>query len=149
MKTSIKALVVIGISFICSCGPRWGYYPNGAIISNGWVDDETFRITISGESTVPVKTDSRWKERAKKDADREAGHEIVERFVFGVHGPQVDYDQYMKLRREYIMKNLNGVIGTRRIVQERFTDGGRYEIIFQVAGKNLKRKIHNAPDGPL
>ncbi len=149
MKISIKTLIVIGISIICSCGPRWGYYPNGTIISHGWVDDETFRITITEESKVSVKTDVLWKERAKKDADRKAEYEIIERFVFGVHGPQIDYDMFMKQRREYVMKNLIGVIRARRIVHERFADDGRYEIIFQVAGKNLKRKIQMAPDGPL
>lgn len=108
--------------------------------SEGWVDEDTFRILATGPADRVIKDAEEKKKSARNNAVRYAQSMIAERFNSAKYescGGMVDYDT----SRFAVQKQFGGIIKNGRIIAERFYEDFSCDIIYEVKSPGLKEKI--------
>lgn len=142
MKRIIVAMFICiaTISFI-SCGPKEGGLVKGdSYVTEGWVDDNTFRVTATGVPKRGLTNQIQRKGTAKEAALIMAQKRIIEKFkgaaVEGAAGA-ADYES----TGVAVAKEFKGFVRGGSIIKETYDKDDNCEIIYQVERKNLKKQV--------
>jgi len=129
--------ITISISYCSST--KIGTMEGQSYTTQGWIDDNTFRIAARGaypdEEDNPIVKE----EMAKRAAILNAQYQILEKFV----GAQVKGAAGMKDFRTNgiaVSQEIEGVIRGGAVFKETYNDYG-CEVIFEVKAKGLRNKV--------
>lgn len=136
------AVLMFAAAFIVSCGPRGlgGQVKGESFITEGWVDDNTFRITSTGASKPGLTNKIQRRGTAKSAAIIMAQASILEKFkgarLEGAAGA-ADYAS----TGVAVMKEFSGMVRGGSVIKETYDEDDNCEVIYQVQAKGLKKKV--------
>lgn len=146
-KFTTLVIILSAAMLIIGCGNRMGGQVEGkTFISEGWVDENTFRVTAVGIPGKDAKSGQAYtntvqrKATAKEAALTMAQKRIIEKFVGarleGASGA-VDYQS----TGTAVAKEFSGLEKGGTIVKETYDKDDNCEIVYQVEKKGLKREV--------
>lgn len=141
-KISFSALaLVFTLSVFAACGPRQGGQVKGdSYVSEGWVNDNTFRVIATGTPKATLTNKIQRRGTAKETAIIMAETRVIEKFVGArVEGAAgaADYAS----TGVAVSKEFKGLVKGGTIVKETYDDDDNCEIIYQVEKKGLKKEV--------
>lgn len=141
-KFLVAAALIVGVAVIASCGPRslGGQVKGESYITEGWVDDHTFRVTATGAPKQGLTNKIQRRGTAKEAAIMAAQKTIIEKFkgarIEGAAGA-VDYAS----TGVAIMKEFGGLVKGGSVKKETYDDDDNCEIVYEVMSRNLKKQV--------
>lgn len=135
---------IIAVTFIGCGGKQMGGAIKGDdIITEGWIDDNTFQVIAWGEASLDVVGEARWRNQAKEGAQMMAEKRIIEKFK-GYALEASGYTEEGANVAVIVTKDVSGVGRGGEIVKTTFDKENRAcEIIYRVHGRNLKKRVEN------
>ena len=140
---SIIGLLVISLA---GCGGKkmGGVIKGQDVVTEGWIDDNTFQVIAWGEANPDVVGEARWRNQAKEGAQMMAEKRIIEKFkgyVLEASGYTEEGGNVMVL----VTKEVQGIGRGGEIVRITFDEENRAcEIVYRVHGRNLKKRVENS-----
>ena len=141
-KLLVVAAVMVGLAFIASCGPRGlgGQVKGESFITEGWVDDNTFRVTSTGAPKAGLTNKIQRRGTAKEAAIMMAQKTIIEKFkgarIEGAAGA-VDYAS----TGVAVMKEFGGLVKGGSVKKETYDDDDNCEVVYEVMARGLKKQV--------
>lgn len=141
---AIGICCIIAVAFIGCGGKRMGGVIKGQdVVTEGWVDDETFQVIAWGEASMDVVGEARWRNQAKEGAQMMAEKRIIEKFK-GYSLEASGYTEEGGNVSVIVTKDVQGVAKGGEIVKTTFDNSNRAcEIMYRVHGRNLKKRVAN------
>ena len=144
MKKSIThALVLVSILCLilnsCSSGDKMGTMSGKSYRTQGWIDENTFRIAARGAYPKDEENEIVKQEMAKRAAIINAQFQVLEKFT----GSKIEGASGMKNFRITgiaVSQEVAGVIKGGSVYKETYNNYG-CEVIFEVKAKGLKNKV--------
>jgi hypothetical protein len=144
-KILIFALVLfagslIALSSCSSTGKIGGTVEGDTYKTEGWVDDDTFRIAASCAAMKTLENVVQRKESAKRCATLNAEYQIIEKFV----GSKIEGAAGMKnfeLTGMAVSQELKAVVKGGSVRNVTYDAEQNAEVIYEVKAKGLKQKV--------
>lgn len=143
----MRKLVVLGLcvliaSSFVGCGKRMGGAIKGQqMITEGWIDDNTFQVIAWGEANPDAVGEAQWRNQAKEGAQMMAEKRIIEKFkgyALEASGYTEDGANVMVV----VTKDVQGVAKGGEIANLVFDKENKAcEITYRVSGRNLKKRV--------
>jgi len=140
--SSIVGLCVIFFSG-CASMKMGGAIKGKEIITEGWIDDDTFQVIAWGEASPDAVGEAQWRNQAKEGAQMMAEKRVIEKFK----GYVLESKGYTKEGANVevvVSKEVEGFAKGGEIVKVTFDEKNRAcEIVYKVRGPNLKRRVES------
>lgn len=143
MKKSTVYLILISLAAFtilsCKTSDEIGTMEGKSYRTQGWIDDDTFRISARGAYPEDEDNPIVKEEMAKRAAIINAQYQVLEKFV----GSKIEGASDMKNFRTTGINVTQEIAGTIRggsVYKETYNDFG-CEIIFEVKAKGLRNKV--------
>jgi len=144
MKKFIGFAIVLSIGLLLTlvaCGGGIGGQVKGdSYTTEGWVDDNTYRIAAVGVAKRELKNTVQRRESAKRAAMLNAQYQVLEKFkgsnIEGAAGMS-DFE----MTGIAIAQEVSGVVKGGSVVKTTYDDEDNCEIIYEVKAKGLKKKV--------
>lgn len=143
----MKQITVIGVALlvllslsVTSCAPKKSQIKGETFISEGWVNDNTFRVTATGVPKAGLTNKVQRRGTAKEAALIMAQARIIEKFVGArVEGAAgaADYAS----TGVAVRKQFEGMVRGGTLVTETYDDDDNCEVVYQVEKKGLKKEV--------
>ncbi len=134
-------LLTIGLAFTsCAGGGLGGTIKGESFKSEGWVDDNTFRVIGTGAPKDGLTNKVQRKGTAKEAAIIVAQKAMVEKFV----GARIDAAAGMadyKSTGIAVAKEFSGTIKGGSVVKETYDEEENCEVVYELKAKGLKKKV--------
>lgn len=117
-----------------------GYITGETFISEGWVDDNTFRVMAIGFSKESISNKLQRRITSKESASMAAQKIVVERFK----GMRISGSSSSKegiITEMLIKKQFDGVIRGGAIVKETYDEADNCEIVYEITSPGLKERV--------
>jgi len=149
MKKLVVSAVVLMIAaaFIVSCGPRGlgGQVKGQSFITEGWVNDDTFRVTSTGAPKPGLTNKIQRRGTAKEAAIIMAQKTMIEKFkgarLEGAAGA-ADYAS----TGIAVMKEFSGTVKGGSVIRETYDDDDNCEVVYELIARGLKKKVIGGVD---
>lgn len=149
MKKLVVSAVVLMIAaaFIVSCGPRGlgGQVKGQSFITEGWVNDDTFRVTSTGAPKPGLTNKIQRRGTAKEAAIIMAQKTMIEKFkgarLEGAAGA-ADYAS----TGIAVMKEFSGTVKGGSVIRETYDDDDNCEVVYELISRGLKKKVIGGVD---
>ena len=145
-KRSLCLFPVLFLSIIITLAPgcRTGYNPDyinpDEFITDGWMDDNTYRISATGEPKNGISSIIQKKISAKDAAVKAAQISLIEKLKGEEHNIPVRVDEYYSgINPE--ADELQTVIKKGRIIKETYNEQMVCEIVYEIHSPGLKKII--------
>lgn len=140
-KLLIAGLVIISAASFISCGgAKKSQIKGESFITEGWVDENTFRVTAMGVPKAGLTNIVQRKVTAKESALIMAQKRVIEKFVGarieGASGSADAASTGIAVKKEF-----SGVVRGGTIVKVTYDEQQNCEIVYQVEKKGLKREV--------
>lgn len=142
----MKKLLFTGIAVVTAvaffaCAPGKSQIKDGeSFISEGWVDDNTFRVTAVGVPKEGLTNKYQRRGTAKEAALIMAQKRVIEKFVGArVEGAAGAAD--MASTGIAVRKEFAGFVRGGTIVKETYDEDQNCEVVYQVEKKGLKKEV--------
>ncbi|MBN2406099.1 MAG: hypothetical protein JXJ19_00220 [Elusimicrobia bacterium] len=147
MRKFVPATLVLCVSLLAlyGCGGKGmgGAIKGKDIVTEGWIDDDTFQVIAWGEASPDATGEARWRNQAKEGAQMMAEKRIVEKF----QGYTLEANGYTEEGANVMVvvtKDVLGAVKGGEVVKTTFdADNKAAEIVYRVTAKNLKKKVAN------
>jgi hypothetical protein len=144
-KILIFALVlfagsVIALSSCSSSGKIGGTVEGQSYTTEGWVDDDTFRIAASCAAKKDLENVVQRKESAKRCATLNAMYQVIEKFV----GSKIEGAAGMKnfeMTGMAVSQELRAIVKGGSVRNVTYDEEQNAEVIYEVKAKGLKNKV--------
>ena len=144
----MKRLILLGTCVALSlmvfgCGGKkmGGVIKGQDVMTEGWLDENTYQVIAWGEASPDVVGEARWRNQAKEGAQMMAEKRIIEKFkgyALEANGYTEEGGNVMVV----VTKDVQGVAKGGEIVKTTFDNGNRAcEMIYRVTGRNLKKRV--------
>jgi len=135
----MKRLVVVG----CGGSQMGGVIKGQDVVTEGWVDDDTFQVIAWGEANPDATGEAQWRNQAREAAQMMAEKRVVEKFK-GYTLEANGYTEDGAGATVIVSKDVLGTVKGGQVVKTTFDrDNMACEIIYRVQGKNLKKRVAN------
>jgi len=149
MKKLVVSAVVLMIAtaFIVSCGPRGlgGQVKGQTFVTEGWVNDDTFRVTSTGAPKPGLTNKIQRRGTAKEAAIIMAQKTMIEKFkgarLEGAAGA-ADYAS----TGIAVMKEFSGTVKGGSVIRETYDDDDNCEVVYELISRGLKKKVIGGVD---
>jgi len=134
-------VVLAGITaYNFSCGGTTDSQVKGqSYRSEGWVDDDTFRVTVMGLANQNIKRQAQKRILAKESALILAQKRIIEKMIgSNIRGASAVKDG--ESAGMVVTKEFEGMVKGGSIVNEKYTEEDDCEITYEIQSKGLKKK---------
>ncbi|MCP4138301.1 MAG: hypothetical protein GY754_45485 [bacterium] len=144
------AAVIMLLTSVLLAGPlgtiacRSGQVETKKMITDGWVDEDTIRVTALGAPKRGLTNIYQKKATAREAAFIMAQYTMLEKFK----GPRLEGAAGMA---EFgstgiaVGKELRGIVRGGSIIKEKFDEDQNCEIVYEVKHKGLKKKVIKSP----
>ena len=140
-KIVLSAVAVLFAASIVGCSPKEGGQVKGeSFKSEGWVDDNTFRVISTGVPKAGLVNKIQRRGTAKEAAIVMAEKRIIEKFVGARIEGAAGAADYASTGVA-VSKQFEGVVKGGTIVKETYDEDDNCEIIYQVEKKGLKKEV--------
>jgi hypothetical protein len=144
LKFHKKYLVLIAAvsiaAFVSSCGGTTDKIVKGKTFkTEGWVNDDTFRVTALGAPAVDAKGMVKRKTQAREAALIMAQKRVIEKMV----GAEIKGASAVKDGESagvVVTKEFSGMVKGGTIVEETFDEEDNCEVVYELYSKGLKKK---------
>ncbi|MFC2092118.1 hypothetical protein ACFLTD_05035 [Elusimicrobiota bacterium] len=135
---------IISLSIVGCGGKRMGGAIEGKdVVTEGWIDDNTFQVIAWGEASPDVVGEARWRNQAKEGAQMMAEKRIMEKFK-GYALQASGYTEEGANVAVIVTKDVEGIAKGGEIVKTTFDSENRAcEIMYRVMGRGLKKRVEN------
>lgn len=138
----VSLLVIAGISFgLLSCSSKMGGTVEGeTFTTEGWIDDNTFRIAAAGVATRTLTNKVARRESSKRAAILNAQYQVIEKFK----GSQIEGASGMsnfEMTGIAIAQELKALAKGGSVKKTTWDAEDNCEIIYEVYSKGLKSKV--------
>ncbi|MDH4262416.1 MAG: hypothetical protein OEV78_05150 [Spirochaetia bacterium] len=140
-KNSVVLMVAVSIAaFISSCGETTDKMVKGKTYkTQGWMDDDTFRVTALGAPSPNAQGMVKRKTQAREAALTMAQKLVVEKMI----GAEIKGASAVKDGESagvVVTKEFQGMIKGGSIVEETFDEEDNCEVVYEIHAKGLKKK---------
>ncbi|MCL2155084.1 MAG: hypothetical protein FWH53_05410 [Leptospirales bacterium] len=139
----IGLTISIGIAFaLTSCGGSkiGGTVEGKTYKTEGWIDDDTYRIAAAGVPNSKLSNQVQRRESAKRAAILNAQYQVLEKFkgssIEGAAGMSDFESSGIAIAQE-----VSGVVKGGSVVSATYDDDDNCEVIYEVKAKGLKKKV--------
>lgn len=138
----VGLLVVMGVTFgLISCSPKMGGTVDGeSFTTEGWIDDNTYRIAAAGVATRTLTNKVARRESSKRAAILNAQYQVIEKFK----GSNIEGASGMsnfEMTGIAIAQELKAVSKGGAVKKVTWDAEDNCEIIYEVYSKGLKSKV--------
>ena len=142
-RLSVLAVVmIVAAAFLVSCGPRGlgGQVKGDSFVTEGWVDDNTFRVTATGAPKPGLTNRIQRRGTAKESAIMMAQKTVIEKFkgarLEGAAG-SADYAS----TGIAVMKEFGGLVKGGSVKKETYDDDDNCEVVYEIIARGLKKQV--------
>ena len=142
----VSLILAMGLMFaFTSCGGKkiGGQVEGETFKTEGWVDDNTYRLAAAGVAKSTLKNKVARRESAKRAAILKAQYQVLEKFkgskIEGAAGMS-DFE----MTGIAIAQEIQGVVKGGSVASATFDEEDNCEIIYEVKAKGLKKKVSAA-----
>ncbi len=148
MKKLLSIAAVLSISVIiamtgCSSGQLGGTVEGESYTTEGWIDDNTYRIAATGAPKSTLSNRIQRQESAKRAAILNAQYQILEKFkgskLEGASGMN-DFE----ISGMAVAQEVQGTIKGGSVTKVTYDEEQNCEIIYEIKAKGLKNKVSAA-----
>jgi len=145
----MKKLFLIGLAMsmgivftFTSCGGNkiGGTVDGKSYKTEGWIDDDTFRIAASGAANSKLTNQVARRESSKQAAKMNAQYQVLGKMkgatIEGAAGMS-DFES----TGIAVSEEVNGVLKGGSVIEAKWDDDDNCEIIYEVKSKGLKKKV--------
>jgi hypothetical protein len=139
----VSLMLSIGLMFTftsCGGGKIGGTVEGQSYKTEGWVNDNTYRIAAAGVAKQTLKNKIARRESAKRAAMLNAQYQVLEKFkgskIEGAAGMS-DFE----MTGIAIAQEIQGVVKGGSVVSVTYDEEDNAEIIYEVKAKGLKKKV--------
>jgi hypothetical protein len=144
MKKLLTLAVVMffAAAFVVSCGPRQlgGQVKGESFKTEGWLNDDTFRVTSTGAPKAGLTNKIQRRGTAKEAAIMMAQKTVIEKFkgarLEGAAGA-ADYAS----TGIAVMKEFGGLVKGGSVIKETYDEDDNCEVIYEIIARGLKKKV--------
>ncbi|MFH1414658.1 MAG: hypothetical protein ABIH89_01060 [Elusimicrobiota bacterium] len=144
----MKRLVLLGICvslslMVFGCGGKnmGGAIKGQEIMTEGWLDENTYQVIAWGEASPDVVGEARWRNQAKEGAQMMAEKRIIEKFK-GYALEASGYTEEGGNVMVVVTKDVQGVAKGGEIVKTTFDNNNMAcEMVYRVTGRNLEKRV--------
>lgn len=144
-KLFVMSLVLImGLVFTsCGGGKIGGQVEGEKFKTEGWIDDNTYRLAAAGVPNAKLKNKVARRESAKRAAILNAQYQVLEKFkgskIEGAAGMSDFENTGIAIAQE-----VSGIVKGGSVASATFDEEDNCEIIYEVKAKGLKNKVSAA-----
>ncbi len=144
-KLFVMSLVlVMGLVFAsCGGGTIGGQVQGEKFKTEGWIDDNTYRLAAAGVPNSKLKNKVQRRESAKRAAILNAQYQVLEKFkgskIEGAAGMSDFENTGIAIAQE-----VSGVVKGGSVASATYDEEDNCEIIYEVKAKGLKKKVSAA-----
>ncbi len=112
-----------------------------ADFTEGWCNENTYRVRVTGTPSVKSRTVKERRLSAEKSAINTARDMILGKFKdmgIDISHAEVDTDAYV------LANEIRKTVKSGKIISEKWDENQNCEIVYEVSGKRLKKKVMNA-----
>ncbi|MCP4138298.1 MAG: hypothetical protein GY754_45470 [bacterium] len=139
----LASVLITGPLATTAC--RSGQVETKEMITNGWVDEDTFRVTSMGAANQSLTNIVQRKQTAKEAALLNAQYTVLEKFkgsrLEGAAGMAEVNVTGLAYAREYAE-----IVKSGRIIKISYDKDHNCEIVYEVKSKGLKKKVLMSPN---
>lgn len=141
----LSLLLTVGLAFsLTSCAGKIGGTVKGdSFTTEGWLDDNTYRLAAVGVPNSKLKNKVQRRASAKRAAILNAQYQVLEKFkgskIEGAAGMS-DFES----TGIAIAQEVSGVVKGGSVRKVTFDEDDNAEIIYEVKAKGLKKKVSSA-----
>jgi hypothetical protein len=143
-KVIMLALLVSAgalVAFVSCGGPKIGGTLEGkTYVTEGWVDDDTFRIAAAGVAKKDLTNIVQRRESSKRAAILNAQYQVIEKFkgskIEGASGME-----NFEMTGIAVAQELKAITKGGSVAKVTWDDDQNCEIIYEVRAKGLKKKV--------
>ena len=139
----VIASIIIGIlcfgNFISCSSKNRNTLIDNLIKTEGWIDENTYRIVAEGKALNSIKNKDERKESAKRAAKMNAWFKILKKFK-----NIKNQDETSTLKDKSLALDIQNIIKNGFIIDEIYDEEENCEIIYEIYQKNLKEMVMNA-----
>jgi len=143
-KLFVFGLLVVSLVAFTSCGGKIGGQVEGeSYKTEGWVDDNTYRIAAAGVPTRTLTNKVARRESSKRAAILNAQYQVLEKFK----GSKIEGAAGMsnfEMTGMAVAQEVQGVVKGGSVVKATYDAEDNCEIIYEVKAKGLKKKVSAA-----
>jgi len=148
MKKLLFVSLIFSIGLVItftSCGGKkiGGTVKGETFKTEGWMDEDTYRISAAGVAKQTLKNKVARRESARRAAILNAQYQVLEKFkgskIEGAAG-MADFE----LTGIAIAQEIQGVVKGGSVTSVTYDDEDNAEIIYEVKAKGLKKKVSAA-----
>ena len=124
----------------CGGGKIGGQVEGQTFKTEGWIDDDTYRLAASGVPKSTLKNKVARRESAKRAAILNAQYQVLEKFkgskIEGAAGMSDFENTGIAIAQE-----VSGIVKGGSVVSATYDEEDNCEIIYEVKAKGLKKKV--------
>ncbi len=142
----VSLALAMGLLFtFTSCGGSklGGQVEGQTFKTEGWIDDNTYRLAAAGVSKSTLKNKVARRESAKRAAILNAQYQVLEKFkgskIEGAAGMSDFENTGIAIAQE-----VSGIVKGGSVVSATYDEEDNCEIIYEVKAKGLKKKVSAA-----
>ncbi len=147
MKKHVAFAIVFALvagSTLVSCGGGIGGTVKGeSFKTEGWIDDDTYRIAAAGVAKKTLTNKIQRRESAKRAAILNAQYQVLEKFKGAKTEGAAGMSDF-EMTGIAVAQEVKGVIKGGSVVKVTYDAEDNCEIIYEVKAKNLKKKVQAA-----
>ncbi|HNR87873.1 MAG TPA: hypothetical protein PKM65_05995 [Spirochaetota bacterium] len=136
----LALLAVVAISFTACGGGLGGQIKGEKFVTEGWVDDNTFRTTATGVPKKGLTNKTQRRLTAREAALLYAQKTVLEKFkgarIEGASGMADGASTGIAIAKEF-----GGLVRGGSVTKETYNDGDECEVVYEVAAPGLKKKV--------
>ncbi len=139
---AVTLALALGLAFTftsCGGGKIGGQVEGQTFKTEGWIDDDTYRLAASGVPKSTLKNKVARRESAKRAAILNAQYQVLEKFkgskIEGAAGMSDFENTGIAIAQE-----VSGIVKGGSVVSATYDEEDNCEIIYEVKAKGLKKK---------
>ena len=140
---AVTLALALGLTFTftsCGGGKIGGQVEGQTFKTEGWIDDDTYRLAASGVPKYTLKNKVARRESAKRAAILNAQYQVLEKFkgskIEGAAGMSDFENTGIAIAQE-----VSGIVKGGSVVSATYDEEDNCEIIYEVKAKGLKKKV--------
>ncbi|HNR89908.1 MAG TPA: hypothetical protein PKM65_16340 [Spirochaetota bacterium] len=142
MKNFITVAVIVACAFaFTACGQTIGGQIKGdKFVTEGWVDDNTFRTTATGVPKKGLTNKTQRRLTAREAALLYAQKTVLEKFkgarIEGASGMADGASTGIAIAKEF-----GGLVRGGSVQKETYNDGDECEVVYEITAPGLKKRV--------
>jgi hypothetical protein len=141
--TVIFSMAAFFVFTACGGGKIGGTVEGESFVSEGWIDDNTYRLTGVGVPMRGYTGKTQRRQTARRAAILSAQYSVLEKFTGGrLEGAAGMKD--FESTGTAVAQEVAGVIKGGSVVKETYNEEDDCEVIYEVKAKGLKKKVQSS-----